>query len=66
MSDIAEKLALLVCEQCSRKDNESELDYSTRLYSIYSSCRDNISKLEDQADNKQSNESYESYLKESL
>lgn len=66
MSDIAEKLALLICEQCKRMDNESDLDYSTRLYSVYSTCHDNISDLEKQKDNKQCNESYDSYLESSL
>ena len=66
MNDIAEKLALLVCQQCPRKDNESELDYSTRLYSVYSSCSDNISMLEEQKNNKRYNESYESQLESPL
>ena len=66
MSDIAEKLALLVCQQCPRKDNESELDYSTRLYSVYSSCHDNVSGLEEQENNKRYNRSYESHLESSL
>lgn len=66
MSDIAERLALLICEQCQRMDNESELDYSTRLYSVYSSCYKNISDLEEQENNKKYNESYESQLESSL
>lgn len=48
MNDIAEKLALIVCEQCSRNDGESELDFSTRLVSIYKSCHKNISNLMEQ------------------
>ncbi|MDE7202594.1 MAG: hypothetical protein K2O91_12010 [Lachnospiraceae bacterium] len=65
MKDIADRLALLVCEQCSRNDGESELDFSTRLYSVYNSCYDNISKLEEQKNSEQQNQSYESYLESS-
>lgn len=66
MNDIANELALLICKQCSRNNGESELDYSTRLYSVYNSCYDNIANLEKQKNNECNNQSYESYLESSL
>lgn len=52
MNDTAEKLALIVCEQCSRANNESELEFSTRLFSIYNSCYTNITNLIDKEKSK--------------
>lgn len=66
MKDIAEKLALLVCQQCPRMDNEREIDYAARLYSVYSSCRDRISDLQEQEINELRNESYKSQSESSL
>ncbi|MEY8412887.1 hypothetical protein AALB51_16840 [Lachnospiraceae bacterium 62-26] len=45
MNDIASKLALIVCEKCIRDENENDIDFSTRLLSIYNSCYENIDNL---------------------
>lgn len=45
MSDVAQKLALIVCEQCRRHEGESDVDFSSRLLSIYNTCYDNIETL---------------------
>ncbi|MCI8951612.1 MAG: hypothetical protein HFG49_16595 [Lachnospiraceae bacterium] len=48
MSDVAQKLALIVCEQCRRHEGESDIDFSSRLLSIYNTCYDNIETLIEQ------------------
>ena len=60
MIDVAEKLALIVCNQCVRNENENEsdLDFSTRLFSVYNSCCANIENLMAQESNGQSVHSY--------
>ena len=50
MSKIAEKLALIVCEHCSRNQDESDIEFSSRLFSVYSSCYKNIEKLIEEKD----------------
>lgn len=45
MNVAAHELALIVCKQCKRNENESDIDFSTRLYSVYSSCFANIESL---------------------
>ncbi|GFI51157.1 hypothetical protein IMSAGC020_02367 [Lachnospiraceae bacterium] len=45
MNDIASKHALIVCEKCIRDENENDIDFSTRLLSIYNSCYENIDNL---------------------
>ncbi|MCI9181086.1 MAG: hypothetical protein HFG50_13975 [Lachnospiraceae bacterium] len=48
MNDLAQKLALIVCEQCRRHEGESEIEFSSRLLSVYNSCYDNIETLIEQ------------------
>lgn len=48
MNDIAQKLALIVCEQCRQHEGESEIEFSSRLLSVYNSCYDNIETLIEQ------------------
>ena len=64
MIDVAEKLALIVCNQCVRNENENEsdLDFSTRLFSVYNSCCANIENLMAQESNGQLSQSVHSYL----
>lgn len=62
MDDIASKLSLIVCGQCLRKDNESEVDFSTRLFSVYKSCYDNIECIIKQEKQNIVNDSIEKFL----
>ena len=50
MNDIASKLALIVCEKCVRGEDENDIDFSTRLLSVYTSCYDNIEHIIAQKD----------------
>lgn len=42
MNDISEQLALIVCQKQNQKLNESDLEFSQRLYDIYISCKENL------------------------
>ena len=48
MDSLASKLALIVCEQCKRNEDENDVDFSTRLLSVYNSCYDNIANINEQ------------------
>ncbi|EOS38048.1 hypothetical protein C808_03092 [Lachnospiraceae bacterium M18-1] len=60
--NLADKLALIVCEQCKRNENESDVDFSTRLLSVYNSCYDNIANILQQEDQSIVNESVNDFL----
>ena len=60
--NLADKLALIVCEQCKRNENESDVDFSTRLLSVYNSCYDNIANFLQQEDQSIVNESVNDFL----
>lgn len=60
--NLADKLALIVCEQCKRNKNESDVDFSTRLLSVYNSCYDNIANILQQEDPSIVNESVNNFL----
>lgn len=60
--NLADKLALIVCEQCKRNENESDVDFSTRLLSVYNSCYDNIANILQQEDQSIVNESVNNFL----
>ena len=62
MNYLADKLALIVCGQCERQKDESDLDFSTRLLSIYNSCHENIENLIEQENVPNTNNSVETYL----
>jgi len=49
MDSIASEIALIVCRQCERIDNETDLDFSTRLLFVYNTCYDNVENLNEQA-----------------
>ncbi len=49
MDNLAHEIALIVCRQCSKQDNESEIEFSTRLYDVYNSCLDNVDTLIERA-----------------
>ena len=51
MDSLASKLALIVCEQCKRNEDENDVDFSTRLLSVYNSCYDNIANIIEQENN---------------
>lgn len=53
MDSLASKLALIVCEQCKRNEGENDVDFSTRLLSVYNSCYDNIENINKQENNKE-------------
>jgi len=48
MNDVAKEIALIVCKQCERSENENDVDFSTRLLSVYNSCYDNVENLIEQ------------------
>lgn len=50
MSDIAEKISLIVCQKCEKRENETEIDFATRLYNLYHACYDEIEKLPKRSD----------------
>ncbi|NBI61221.1 hypothetical protein D3Z53_25305 [Lachnospiraceae bacterium] len=60
--NLADKLALIVCEQCKRNENESDVDFSTRLLSVYNSCYDNIANILQHEDQSIVNESVNDFL----
>ena len=49
MDNLAHEIALIVCRQCSKRDDESEIEFSTRLYDVYNSCLDNVDTLIERA-----------------
>lgn len=63
MNDVANKLALIVCEQCKRNQDESDIDFSTRLLSVYNSCYDNICNIISEENNKLTKKSVDNFLK---
>ncbi len=63
MDNVAHELALIVCKQCSRIENESDVDFSKRLYSVYNSCKSAIEDISNKEDADSSNNSVEEYLK---
>lgn len=62
MDNIASELALIVCKQCKRLENESDIDFSKRLYSVYRSCEDAIEGAIKQEDNGSTDSSVEAAL----
>ncbi len=60
--NLADKLALIVCEQCKRNENESDIDFSTRLLSVYNSCYDNITDILHHENQSIVNESTDNFL----
>lgn len=63
MDNIAHELALIVCKQCSRIENESDADFSKRLYTVYNSCKNVIENITNEDDTASSDSSVEEYLK---
>lgn len=61
MNDISEQLALIVCQKQDKKLNESDLEFSQRLYDIYISCKDNLEDRISSEASKIRDAQYESY-----
>ncbi len=63
MDNISQELALIVCKQCKRLENESDIEFSRRLYFVYKSCKSAIENITDEEDDASSDNSVEEYLK---
>lgn len=62
MDNISHEIALIVCKQTTRLENERDKDFSKRLYSIYQSCKNTIDGVIEQENTDSSNASSKATL----
>lgn len=55
MLEIADKISLIVCQKCEKREDESDVDFAARLYNVYDTCYDKVFDLHTENEKKLSN-----------